>query len=72
MLPKPLNIYWGTQLVGRLSLDDKRNFVFKYVDTWINKGGHALSLRLPIQKKSFSDDISKPFFSNLLPEFNRT
>ncbi|MEA3306618.1 MAG: type II toxin-antitoxin system HipA family toxin, partial [Elusimicrobiota bacterium] len=67
-MTKPLNIYWGTILVGKLWLNDKRSFVFQYDDIWVTKKGHPLSLLLPIQKKPFSDDASKPFFSNLLPE----
>ena len=68
-MSKILNVYWGTALAGRLWLDEKRNFVFQYDEAWISKAEtHALSLRLPLRKDVFPDNISKPFFSNLLPE----
>lgn len=67
-MAKRLNIYWQALPVGRLWLDDKRNFIFQYDEAWINAKKNPLSLRLPLRKKPFPDNVSKPFFSNLLPE----
>jgi len=64
-----LNVYLGTRLAGRLRLDDKRNFVFQYDAAWVSgAASQPLSLRLPLRPEPFSDNASKPFFSNLLPE----
>lgn len=64
-----LNVYWGAKLAGRVWLDEKRNFVFKYATSWLaDTEAHPLSLRLPLRADAFPGDGSKPFFSNLLPE----
>jgi serine/threonine-protein kinase HipA len=64
-----LDVYLWDQKVGRLWLDEKRRFVFQYDATWINKkGAIPLSLHLPLRSETYPDDLSRPFFSNLLPE----
>jgi serine/threonine-protein kinase HipA len=64
-----LDVYLRDQKVGRLWLDEKRRFVFQYDATWINKkGAIPLSLHLPLRAETYPDDLSRPFFSNLLPE----
>jgi serine/threonine-protein kinase HipA len=64
-----LDIYLQDQKVGRLWLDEKRRFVFQYAAEWIRqKGTVPLSLYLPLRAEVYPDDLSRPFFSNLLPE----
>ncbi len=64
-----LDVYLWDEKVGRLWLDEKRRFVFQYDTAWINKkGAIPLSLQLPLRTETYPDDLSRPFFSNLLPE----
>jgi serine/threonine-protein kinase HipA len=64
-----LDVYLREQKVGRLWLDEKRRFVFQYDAEWIRQQGAVLlSLHLPLRAESYPDDLSRPFFSNLLPE----
>jgi len=64
-----LDVYLREQKIGRLSLDEKRRFMFQYDAGWIHqKGAVPLSLHLPLQAESYPDDLARPFFSNLLPE----
>ncbi|MHB8829515.1 MAG: HipA domain-containing protein [Syntrophales bacterium] len=64
-----LDVYLREQKIGRLSLDEKRRFMFQYDAGWIHqKGAVPLSLHLPLRAESYPDDLARPFFSNLLPE----
>jgi len=64
-----LDVYLWDHKVGRLWLDEKRRFVFQYDAEWIHqKGAVPLSLHLPLKEEIYPDDLSRPFFSNLLPE----
>ena len=64
-----MNVYWGVKLVGRLWLDEKRNFIFQYDKGWLSQEiPIPISVQLPLQSDAFVDSVSKPFFSNLLPE----
>ncbi len=64
-----LDVYLQGEKIGRLWLDEKRRFVFKYDTAWIDRPDAVpLSLRLPLQAEPYPDDLARPFFSNLLPE----
>ena len=64
-----LDVYLREQKIGRLSLDEKRRFMFQYDAGWIHqKDAVPLSLHLPLRAESYPDDLARPFFSNLLPE----
>ncbi|MFZ3046418.1 MAG: type II toxin-antitoxin system HipA family toxin [Desulfatirhabdiaceae bacterium] len=66
-----LDVYLQEQKIGRLWLDERRRFVFQYDAAWIERQGSVpLSLYLPLQAEPYPDDLSRPFFSNLLPEAN--
>jgi len=56
------------RLVGQLWLDERKNFCFQYDTGWLHHSRLPLSLSLPLQKDPFLDDLSHPFFANLLPE----
>ncbi len=49
-------------------LDERNNFCFQYNNDWLQHSRLPLSLSLPLQKEPFLDDLSHPFFANLLPE----
>ena len=56
------------KFVGQLWLDERKNFCFQYDTGWLQHSRLPLSLSLPLQKEPFLDDLSHPFFANLLPE----
>ena len=64
-----LSVFLNAVYVGELWLDERRRFVFQYASTWlVLDQSIPLSLSLPLQKAPFTDDVARPFFSNLLPE----
>jgi serine/threonine-protein kinase HipA len=64
-----LDVHWGNDRVGKLSLDEKREFIFQYVASWLgNPSALPLSIRLPLREEKYSDDACRAFFVNLLPE----
>ena len=56
------------RLVGQLWLDERKNFCFQYDTGWLQHSRLPLSLSLPLQQAPFLDDLSHPFFANLLPK----
>lgn len=56
------------EVVGRLWLDDKKNFCFSYDSNWLEQSRIPLSLSLPLRSEAYLDDQSHSFFANLLPE----
>mgnify|MGYP005849243737 CR=1 FL=1 len=64
-----LNVYLGTEKVGRLWLGEGRRFSFQYDKNWL-ACDHAvpLSIALPLRPEVYPDDTARPFFANLLPE----
>lgn len=64
-----LNVFYGQIKVGSLSIDDKRQFSFKYSREWLTlPDAFQISISLPMQEEVFPHDKVKSFFSNLLPE----
>jgi serine/threonine-protein kinase HipA len=64
-----LDVYLSDQKVGRLWLDERRRFIFQYDTSWIGRQNAVpLSWSLPLRAEPYTDDLSRPFFSNLLPE----
>jgi serine/threonine-protein kinase HipA len=64
-----LKIYWETKHVGSVWLDANRKFCFQYDGGWLeDPESLPLSIKLPLRAESYLDDLSRPFFSNLLPE----
>jgi serine/threonine-protein kinase HipA len=57
----------GTR-VGRLWLDEKRQFCFCYDRGWLEHSRIPLSLSLPLRSEPYLHDESHSFFANLLPE----
>jgi serine/threonine-protein kinase HipA len=64
-----LDVYLGNHLAGRLWLDARRRFVFRYEGKWVmDPNATPLSLSLPLKTEPYTDDSARPFFANLLPE----
>ncbi len=64
-----LNVFFGTDLAGRLWLDERGRFVFQYDEAWLKTpAAFSLSVSLPLCGEAFPDDKARPFFANLLPE----
>lgn len=64
-----LNVYWDTELVGRLTKTSKQEMSFQYSETYLaSEQSQPISLSLPLQAEAFEESISKSWFANLLPE----
>src|SRR3989304_1600539 len=64
-----LAVYLLDELVGHLWLDERQPFGIPDGRGKIDrKGAMALSLSLPLRQEPYGDDLSRPFFANLLPE----
>jgi len=64
-----LKIYYRDNLIGHLWKNDISEFVFEYSKEWLDYDQvFPLSVRLPLQEQAFDNNISRPFFANLLPE----
>lgn len=64
-----LYVFLRNKLAGTLCLDKKNRFIFKYDKAYLESEEPApLSVVLPLTEATYTDDKSKPFFSNLLPE----
>lgn len=67
-MPATLLVKIDNDVVGRLWLDNKKNFCFSYDSGWLEKSRIPLSLSLPLRPEPYLDDQSHSFFANLLPE----
>ena len=64
-----LDVYFHSDLVGRLERLDGAELKFTYEGGWAASGDNPpLSLSLPLQEEPFEDLKCRPFFSGLLPE----
>ena len=64
-----LHVYIDTAKVGMLTGTDNDDYVFAYDARWLgSKAPIPLSQSLPLQLASFTPELSKAFFANLLPE----
>jgi serine/threonine-protein kinase HipA len=63
-----LDVYLNQDPVGRLQ-EDKGKLSFTYDRAWLDSERFIpLSVTMPPQETEFTDDITRPFFDNLLPE----
>ena len=63
-----LDVYLNESLAGRLREERGRLF-FAYDRAWLDSGQFIpLSVTMPRQVEEFPDEITRPFFDNLLPE----
>ncbi len=64
-----LSVWWGTSLVGDLSIDEHGEMGFAYSEAWLADAARpALSHSLPKQAEPFDRREARPFFAGLLPE----
>lgn len=64
---KSLDVKYNGQNVGKLSQDESGKMSFQYDSEWLSNG-FAISMSLPLQNESFSEQKCRPFFEGLLPE----
>jgi serine/threonine-protein kinase HipA len=63
-----LDVYMNEQLAGRLR-EEKGRLFFAYDKAWIESGRFIpLSVTMPRQAEEFSEEVTRVFFDNLLPE----
>ena len=63
-----LDVYLNESLAGRLREERGRLF-FAYDRAWLDSGQFIpLSVTMPRQVEEFPDEVTRPFFDNLLPE----
>ncbi len=64
-----LNVFWDTELIGRLSKSGGQDMSFQYASSYLaSPQSQAISLSLPLQEGAFSGSVSQTWFANLLPE----
>jgi serine/threonine-protein kinase HipA len=64
-----LTVYLQHHKVGELTLNEQRQYVFTYIDSWLNEPNNmALSISLPLTRTPYVDGPARTFFANLLPE----
>jgi serine/threonine-protein kinase HipA len=63
-----LDVYLHEDLVGTLERHEQARIAFRYTPEWVERGGEALSLSLPLREEPFDDEEGRPFFAGLLPE----
>lgn len=69
--PDALNVWFADRLVGYLWRNSVGAIGFRYEPDWIDSGGFAVSLTLPISHTEdflAEDSVAHHFFANLLPE----
>lgn len=67
-MAEALDVYLGNSLAGRLT-EDRGKLSFAYGKSWINSENFVpLSVTMPPTLDAYSDETTRPFFENLLPE----
>jgi serine/threonine-protein kinase HipA len=67
-MPRTLNVYWESRLVGELIQDGAR-LSFRYDESYRSQSAVLpLSRHLPLRDTVFDDSATRAFFANLLPE----
>lgn len=62
-------VYRNGELAGVLVEDDRRQYLFRYMDNWLaDSGKPSVSLTLPKSQQEFRSDFLFPFFFNMLSE----
>ena len=64
-----LDVYFETQLVGKIASADGVGMNFSYADSWRNdKASFPISVSIPLNAPSIENEAANNFFANLLPE----
>jgi serine/threonine-protein kinase HipA len=68
-MPKSLDVYLQSDLVGHLSQDIGGQMHFQYAESWLDGSGAApLSQSLPLRRERFSQKECRGYFGGILPE----
>ena len=68
-MPKSLDVYLQSDLVGYLSQDTSGQMHFQYIESWLDGYGAApLSQSLALRKECFSQKECRGYFGGILPE----
>lgn len=68
-MTKSLNVWWGGDIVGSLTIDRHGEMGFSYAVGWLAAPeSRALSFSLPKREEPYSRRECRPFFEGLLPE----
>jgi serine/threonine-protein kinase HipA len=68
-MDRKLDVYWGRNLVGKLTQDEEGRMRFKYLEAWLeNPLVLPLSHSLPLRKETFKRRECQGFFGGILPE----
>ena len=69
MASRILDVFLGSFLVGHLEQDASGSMRFEYSPDWLESpSARALSASLPLRAGKFHRNLTRPFFSGLLPE----
>jgi len=69
MSTKILDVYFNEQLVGELVQAEHGYLQFSYSDQYLRlENPNPISVVMPLQHQKFDDNITRPFFSGLLPD----
>ena len=64
-----LDVYFETQLVGKITSNDGVGMQFSYADSWRNSNASfPISNSIPLDADTIEGDVTNNFFVNLLPE----
>ncbi len=64
---KYLDVYLSDLYSGQAGYD-RGVYSYTYASEYVKETGKPISVRMPLQSESFSQEIARPFFANLLPE----
>ena len=68
-MPRCLDVYLQSDLVGHLSQDTGGQMHFQYGESWLDGSGAApLSQSLPLRIERFSQKECRGYFGGILPE----
>jgi serine/threonine-protein kinase HipA len=68
-MPKSLDVYLQSDLVGHLSQGTGGQMHFQYIESWLDGSGAVpLSQSLPLRKERFSQKECRGYFGGILPE----
>jgi len=64
-----LDVYFSTQLVGKIATSDGVDMRFSYADSWrASETSFPISVSIPLDQESIANEVTNNFFVNLLPE----
>lgn len=63
-----LDVYFRNTRCGVLAENTRGAVQFQYLDSWIEAGRSAISVRLPVSNHVFTNDRVAPFVASFLPE----